>query len=88
MKALLLYRSNSEGESLARSFAADFERQTGKSIEMLDVDTPQGIELVQLYDIVAYPAVLARADDGTLLQLWQGEPMPRISEVSYYATGS
>lgn len=85
MKAQLLYRTNSEGERLAREFAGDYERQTGQKIDAIDVDTPEGQQLVQLYDIVSYPAIIARTDDGTLLQLWQGEPMPRISEVNYYA---
>lgn len=85
MKALLLYRTNSETERLARDFASDFERQTGKKIEVMDADSPEGIELSKLYDVVAYPAILARTDDGTLLQLWQGEPLPRISEVSFYS---
>lgn len=85
MKAILLYRTNSETERLARDFAGDFERQTGRKIEALDADSPEGIELSKLYDVMAYPAILARTDDGTLLQLWQGEPLPRISEVSFYS---
>jgi hypothetical protein len=88
MKAVLLFRLNSESERLARDFAGDFERQTGQKIESLDADSREGLELSRLYDVVNYPAIIARTDDGTLLQLWQGEPLPRISEVSFYATGS
>lgn len=80
-----MYRTNSEAESLARNFAGDFERQTGKKLEIMDADSREGVELARLYDIVSYPAILARTGDGVLLQLWQGEPLPRISEVSYYA---
>lgn len=84
MQALLLYRANSETERLARTFVGDFERQTGKTLVVLDADSTEGAELARLYDVVSYPAILARADDGTLQQLWQGEPLPRISEVSFY----
>lgn len=86
MKALLIYRINSETERLARNFASDFERMTGKRLDIMEADSPEGMELSRLYDIVSYPAILARADDGSLLQLWQGEPLPRINEVSYYAS--
>lgn len=85
MNALLLYRSNSESERLARDFAADYQRQTGKTIDAVDVNTRDGADTARLYDVMSFPAIIARADDGTLLQLWQGEPLPRLSEVSYYA---
>ena len=85
MKAQLVYRKDSETERLARDFAADFERMTGKQLEIIEADAPEGIELCKLYGIVSYPAVLARTDEGQLLQLWQGEPLPRIGEVSFYA---
>jgi len=85
MKAILLYRTNSETERLARDFAGDYERQTGRKIEVLDADSPEGIDLSKIYDIMAYPAIIAKAEDGTMLQLWQGEPLPRISEVSFYS---
>ena len=84
MKVIMLYRPNSATERLALDFERDFTMQVGSELPMVDVDTPEGTELARLYDIMSYPAILATADDGTLLQLWQGEPLPRISEVSYY----
>lgn len=81
----MLIRPNSETERAAREFLHDFEKQTGKIIEVVDVDSPEGAQLAQLYDATSYPAVLAIADDGALLQSWQGGQLPRISEVSFYA---
>ena len=72
MKATLLYRVNSESERDARNFVTDFERQTGKKLAIYEVDSPEGNNLARLYDVVSYPAIIAQADDGSLLQLWQG----------------
>jgi len=87
MKVVMLYRPNSATERLALDFVRDFTMQTGHELPMVDIDTPEGVDLTRLYDIVTYPAIIATADDGSLLQLWQGEPLPRISEVGYYGGG-
>ena len=84
MNALVLYRTNTEAERLVIDFARDFQRQTGKELHLLEADSPEGMELARLYDVVDYPTILARADDGSLLQMWQGPVLPRISEVSFY----
>lgn len=81
----MLIRKNSETERAAREFLHDFEHQTGKTIEVTDVDSPEGAQMAGLYDTVSFPAILALSDDGSVLQQWQGEVLPRISEVSYYA---
>lgn len=87
MKTLLLYRPNSEHERLATDYIRDFKMQTGRDLETLDVDSPEGIELCKLYDIMQFPAVLVTNDDGHVQNLWMGELLPRISEVSYYVGG-
>lgn len=84
MQLLLLYRVNSETERLARDFVGDFQRQTGKELAIVEADSVEGTDLMRLYDIVNLPAILARTDDGVLQQLWQGQPLPRVSEVSFY----
>lgn len=87
MKAFMLIRPNSEAERAAREFLHDFEKQTGKTLEVINADSPEGAQLAQLYDATNFPAVLAVADDGSLLQSWQGGQLPRISEVSFYTPG-
>ncbi|MGH7196209.1 MAG: hypothetical protein ACREGJ_00400 [Candidatus Saccharimonadales bacterium] len=84
MKTVLLYRPNSEHERVVLDYLRDFERVTGKQLPTMDVDSREGIEKVQLYDIMQYPAILATDNEGHVQQLWQGEPLPRIGEVSYY----
>lgn len=84
MKVLMLYRTHSETERVALDYARDFSMQTGTDLSLIDCDSPEGVSLARLYDIVDYPAILATAEDGSLLQLWQGSALPRIGEVSYY----
>lgn len=84
MRAIVFYRRNSESESLAERYATDFYRATGKQLELTDVDTPAGTDLARLHDIVEYPAILALADDGQALNMWQGGDLPLIDEVNGY----
>ncbi len=58
---------------------------TGHSISLLSVDTRDGVATASLYDIMRYPAVLALADDGQLIKLWDGDYLPLMNEVAYYA---
>lgn len=84
MRTVLLYRPNSEHSTLVESYLRDFRRQTNKELSTVDVDSPEGIELCRLYEIMDYPAILVTDDDGALQNLWLGQPLPRIGEVSYY----
>lgn len=57
----------------------------GHKLELVDLNTRDGASKAEIYGIVQYPAVLALANDGQLLKEWQGEPLPLMSEVAYYA---
>lgn len=67
------------------TFLDDFARQTGRTLETVDPDTPAGAHTCRTYDIVEYPSVVAVDTNGQLQHIWRGLPMPLISEVSYYA---
>ena len=72
---------------MVEDFARDFERNyPGRKLELVSVDTRDGAATASLYDILKYPAVMALSDDGRIIHLWQGEHMPMMNEVSYYAT--
>jgi hypothetical protein len=87
MKTLLLYRANSDHERTVLDYIRDFKMQTGRDLETMEVDSPEGMEICRLYDIVEYPAILVRNDDGALQNMWSGGMLPRIGEVSYYVGG-
>lgn len=84
MKVFILYHPNSEHDTQVNQYVREAERVTGHKIETVSVDTPEGADKAKLYDVVRYPAVVATQDTGEMLQVWQDEMMPTISEVSAY----
>ena len=85
MKIIALYRPVSEHGRVVDEFAREFSRRTAKSIDLIDVDSSEGIRLVQLYDITNYPCILAVTNDGTMQNSWVGTPLPLLDEVSGYS---
>ena len=86
MRLLILYRPNSEHSTKVEEFAHDFQRQhdIGKKLEMLSLSTRDGAATASLYDIMSYPAVLALADDGSVMNAWEGDVLPLMDEVAGY----
>lgn len=86
MKAVILYKPKSETETSVHDYVRDFERQTGKSITLLDCESVEGVEKAKAYDILRFPAVVALRDDGSFVEAWvDREKWPTISELSYYS---
>lgn len=84
MKVVVVYRDESDHARPVREFLREYTRRTGRELAILSPDTADGMHFTRLYDIVEYPSVVATSDNGTLLQLWRGLPLPLINEVSYY----
>ncbi len=85
MKLVVFYRPNSEHSRQVEEFVHDFiHGNPDRKVDLLDVDTPYGVAQCELYDIVRYPAVVAKGEDGVLLNSWSGE-LPLMNELSYYA---
>lgn len=85
MKVLVLYRPNSEHARSIEEFLHEFGRRNPSDrIETIDIDTRDGTATATLYDVMAYPAVLALGDDGRELKRWVGEEMPLLDELAYY----
>lgn len=88
MKVLVLYRPVSEHATTVETFVRDMQRlhdMDGK-IELVSADTRNGAELAKLYDIWSFPTIVAITDEGQMLNIWQGEPLPLMDEVTAYAT--
>lgn len=85
MRTFVIYREQSDHARAVQTFLDDFTRQTGRTLEIVDPDTPDGAHTAAAYDIVEYPSVVALDDNGVMQNLWRGVPLPTISEVSYYA---
>ncbi|HEX7963151.1 MAG TPA: hypothetical protein VF466_01025 [Candidatus Saccharimonadales bacterium] len=87
VKLLVLYRPDSEHSTDVESFVRDFQHRydSGRKLEMVSLNTRDGAATASLYDIMTYPAILALANDGSVLNMWQGLPMPLMDEVAGYA---
>lgn len=83
----MLYRPNSDHARDVETFFRDFQRLhdfgTNK-VELVSVNTRDGAATASLYDILAYPAVLAIANDGAVLNVWPGPQLPLMDEVVGY----
>jgi hypothetical protein len=86
MKVLIFYRPNSEHSTLVETFVRDFQHQhdLGNKVELISMDTRDGAATASLYDIWSFPTVMAVSDDGRMLNMWQGEPLPMMDEVAGY----
>jgi hypothetical protein len=86
MNVVVLYRPNSEHARVVETFLHDFKaRNTTINVEEVNVDQREGIALVSVYDVTRYPAIIAVANNGTVLNMWQGDDLPLMNEVASYA---
>lgn len=85
MKIVCVYRDASDTGRDMRGWLKEFEYRTGAEIERLDPDSREGQNFCRLYDIVEYPTIIAIADDGRMLDMWRGMPLPLIDHVARYA---
>jgi hypothetical protein len=85
MRVVFLYQPNSEYARIVEEYVHDFTHgHPDRSCELMSLSTREGADMARLYDIVAYPAILAVADSGELLKDWQGPMLPPISNLLYY----
>ncbi len=84
MRIVMVYKDATDYARQVTDYLSDFTRQTGRELETLDPDTPEGTMFCRTYDIVEYPTLIALSDDSVMQNTWRGLPLPTISEVSYY----
>ncbi len=85
MKVIALYRLNSEYARQIEEFSRDLSRRYDRDMKLINIDTREGSALASLYDIMQFPAILALADDGSLLKAWTGPILPLMDEIVYFA---
>lgn len=84
MRAVIIYRKNTDYEREVDGFLREFSYRTGKQLEWLNPESREGIDFCRTYDVVQYPTILALDNLGTIQGTWRGFPLPLIDEVSYY----
>ncbi len=85
MIAYILYNRDTPEQRRAEDLA---KRLTLEQVEaeLLDADSPRGIQLCADYDILGRPAVVLVGASGTPVQVWQGaDSLPTPSDVAYLA---
>ncbi|HET7059735.1 MAG TPA: hypothetical protein VFH99_00230 [Candidatus Saccharimonadales bacterium] len=86
MKILILYRPESEHARTTEEFIHEFQRRhNARRLEVLNIDSRDGIATASLYDIMQYPAILVIQDDGMIQKVWEGDSLPLMDEVASYA---
>jgi hypothetical protein len=85
MIAYVMYNKDTSAERTAADLVRRLELEQVEA-ELLDADSPRGVGLAESYDILGRPAVILLKDDGTPLQVWQGEDsLPTPADVGYLA---
>lgn len=89
MKLLILYRPESEHSLALERFKEDFRNvYPDIELEMIDVDSVEGINTAGLYDILQYPSLIIIGNDGALIKDWIGDNLPPIENVAGYFLSS
>ncbi len=87
MKLVVIYRPESEFSRRVETFIGDFKRRhegIGRRLEVLNVDSRDGMATMSLYDIMQHPAMMVLSDDGQALKIWTGNVLPLMDEVAAY----
>lgn len=85
MKAVIVWKDNTDYSREVLDWVNEFEKRTGKEIESIDPESIDGENFARVYDVVEYPTIFGLDNSGKVLESWRGTPLPRIDEVSYYA---
>ena len=86
MRAVIIWREESEYGTTVKEWLREFYRRTGKELESYSPDEAEGESLAHAYDLTDYPVIMIIDNDGKLLQGWSGmDPsLPRIDDVNGY----
>jgi hypothetical protein len=84
MSVFIFYRDKSDYTRTVTEYLHDFKRRTAQDLEEIDPDSPRGMDLAKIYDVVEYPTMIATTPEGEMRNMWRGLPLPTIDEVSYY----
>jgi hypothetical protein len=83
MDAIVLYHPKSQHGGWVEDYSRDYKNAKNKQLKLISLETVEGDDIAKLYDVTAYPAVLVKAGDGSLLKLWQGG-LPMMNELDSY----
>ncbi|QQS19281.1 hypothetical protein IPL85_03260 [Candidatus Saccharibacteria bacterium] len=88
MKVFVLYKPNTEHARKVEEFLHDLRRQHDvdqSSLQTIDVDSREGIELSKIYDIMMTPAIVVTDNAGGYIHSWVGAELPLMRDVAAYS---
>ena len=86
MKTVVVWNEQTDYAREVREWLDAFSHDTGgREVESIDPETREGAEFAAAYDIVEYPSILAMSDDGKVLSMWRGTPLPQVEQVVYWS---
>jgi hypothetical protein len=84
MTTYLLFNLGTHGERAMQDLSGRLSKEERVEAEILDADSPRGIQLAENYDVMGRPAVILVREDGSPVKIWQGaDDMPAPSEIGY-----
>ena len=85
MRVAVIYKRETDYGREVEEWVTELKRRdmSGR-VEEVNPETIDGESLVQAYEIMQYPTIMALDDQGRVLSSWTGLPLPRLDEVSYY----
>ncbi len=85
MKAILIYDLNSDKTRISEEYVEGFNRlHPDYLINLQDKNNKESDNLITLYGIYMFPALIIIREDGQLIKFWQDETLPLYDEVFAY----
>lgn len=84
MRAVIVYHTERDYERDVIGYLKEFEYRTHDELQRIDPDTRDGDSFCRTYDVTEYPAILVLDNEGKVITMWQGMPLPLIDEVRFY----
>ena len=83
MRIVIVVKNHSEYFREAEEWSVEYQRETGREVELIDPETIEGEIFASTRDIMQYPSLLILGGSGEILKKWSGSPLPQFAQVSY-----
>lgn len=84
MRVFCLYRPNTDTERSVTELVAEVKHRYNVELECISMDTVEGTNMAELYEIMLYPAVVAIDSNGVMQKVWADGQLPLINELIFY----
>lgn len=83
MRIVIVVKTHSEYFREAEEWGVEYQRETGREVELIDPETIEGGIFASTRDIMQYPSLLILGGSGEIVKKWSGSPLPQFDQVSY-----